>query len=173
MQKCGNADGIGRYAKNSINRGNVTAMKGSANGVGRRDILNCCNYGDVTGQEAGGINTTYNAEIYNCFNAGKISGTDYAFGIGNGSEYHIMKNCYNLGTIESVSGTSWPLGDTTDGSTITNCHALTGSEDAAAKEALLNALNANRDDTTTWSEWTIVGGINNGYPIFVWENVEE
>ena len=46
------------------------------------------------------------------------------------------------------------------------------TETATKKQALLNKLNTNREDVNTWSEWKIVESVNNGYPIFVWENVE-
>lgn len=57
--------------------------------------------------------------------------------------------------------------------TQTNCHELTGEETDAEKTALLNSLNNNRENTTTWSEWKINSNLNNGYPVFKWQEAEE
>lgn len=57
--------------------------------------------------------------------------------------------------------------------TQTNCHELTGEETDAEKTALLNSLNNNRENTTTWSEWKINSNLNSGYPVFEWQEAEE
>ena len=134
--------------------------------------MNCCNYGEIIGKKAAGI-CWHSDNVRNCFNAGKIIGTEEAAGIMSDYSDSTLKvnNCYNVGILEADSGITYGITD--EDKQITNCHALTGNEDATAKQALLNALNTNREDTTTWSEWTIVDGANNGYPIFTWQNVTE
>lgn len=159
---------------NCINYGNITT-KGDASGICcyANKAINCANYGDITGTaDSAGITTYANAEVFNCYNIGKITGMRTVQGIAVSGT---IKNCYNLGAIikeyNSVFGPGKQDPISTEG-TKTNCYALTGTETAEEKQTLLNSLNTNREDTTTWSEWKIDSRLNNGYPVFSFENVE-
>ena len=170
--------GLGLLFSNCINYGNITT-EGDTSGISNDadKCINCVNYGDITteGRAAAGITTCCSiaAEVFNCYNVGDIEAIALAQGIG--AQGGTIKNCYNLGIITTKgssaagSGTQDPI--STRG-TKTNCYALTGTETAEEKQTLLNSLNTNREDTTTWSEWKIDSRLNNGYPVFSFENVE-
>ena len=178
---------------NCINHGNLTIDEQdgyciekyvSGISIGENKVINCVNYGNLDSNYVAGIAYAYNkyknieTQIYNCYNFGDMKSSDCndagfganASGIGTNA---IIKNCYNLGEIiGKVTETNNIIGNA---STITNCYNLTGNETAEEKQALLEALNANRetDAETPWSEWKIDPNINNGYPVFSWQQAEE
>ena len=158
-----------------INYGNITSNYNDTEGYSNSDIsgiskrtpkiVNCANYGDLTGGAVAGITGGYmssNKKVYNCYNVGKLTGNGTIVGIGYQSD---VENSYNSREAK------WPIYASGNAK---NCHALTGNETAEEKQALLEALNANREEDaeTPWSEWKIDPNINNGYPIFEWEPVE-
>lgn len=74
-------------------------------------IINCSNYADMTSLTTGGIcqNST-SSYFYNCYNAGTISGKwqSGAGGIvGETKDGTIIRNCYNLGDVSLVNGTTY------------------------------------------------------------------
>lgn len=148
-----------------------------------RKIINCANYGEIVATNGvAGIYDCYYArsrghldelEIYNCYNLGNLKSKVAICGIGADG---IIKNCYNLGNL-SFSGRLGDIDTDIEPITIvgtqTNCYALTGEETNEEKATLLNSLNSNREDTTTWSEWKINSNLNGGYPVFEWQVAEE
>ena len=163
---------------NCINYGNITVDTQWKQNQGRiyisgisyagNEIINCANYGTIKGDSVAGIafdNTReIETHIYNCYNAGNIIAfTNLRAEIGVRA---VIKNSCSFGNFQSIGFES-----TVDSS----CHALTGKETPEEKQALLEALNANRetDTETPWSEWKIDPNINYGYPSFVWQQAEQ
>lgn len=140
-------------------------------------IRNSYNKGDVKGKNAGGFFSLGKVTIENCYNKGNISGSEMIGGLAgsilNGS---LIKNSYNIGTIEASVNYSGAIVGRKSGATakIENSYYLNTSieksnEYGEAKNAdfmrsqdFVNMLNNNTDVWYIDEENT-----NDGYPILL------
>ncbi len=96
---------IGGILSGCVNNGTVTGQQNVVGGIAGRtyvSIVDCTNYGDVTGTEyiggiAGRINNQALNFISKCINHGSITGTDYVGGI-VGTAIRV-NNCTNYGDV--------------------------------------------------------------------------
>ena len=153
-------------------------------------ITNCYNTGNVTGGgDVGGVvGYASDSTITNCYNTGTVDGSSYVGGVVGDSVSTII-NCYNTGKVTGDDYVGGVVGrDYNSASTITNCYyggnctlsygiGYYSSNTGASKDSNLIA-NAKSlswyQDSSKWSSrypwdfenaWTIVNGMNDGYPI--------
>ena len=163
---------------NCINYGNIDFnLTGSGSryvgGISTscEEVLNCGNYGNINAKYCAGIaydSSSYvDTQIFNCYNVGNIIAQNRAAGIGVDAT---IKNSYNLGSITSENtGCTKELINI--GGSKTNCFASDKkTHTVEEKQILLDSLNSNREDINTWSEWKIDLKLNDGYPVFMWQN---
>jgi hypothetical protein len=107
-------DDKGTIIENSINKGNfiltgnqyVETVAGIISSIGDAKIINCQNFGNISGKisNLGGIaGNMMTCEILNCSNYGNLSGELLVGGIGSFGAGISMKNCFNSGKIQGVS----------------------------------------------------------------------
>ena len=182
--------------ENCKNSANVTGERaiGGIVGTNLGKINKCVNTGNITGNNRiGGIvgdnsncwsdgDHANGGEISNCYNTGNITCTGYWGGGITGVNYNCCKtqNSYNIGKITNTSG------DATVGaiagynaSIISNCYYLNGTYAGGISSA--DAEGQAESKTGTFmkssefvnllgnSNWKLVAGKNNGYPVLSWE----
>ena len=107
-------DDKGTIIENSINKGNfiltgnqyVETVAGIIGSIGDARIINCQNFGNISGKisNLGGIaGNMMTCEILNCSNYGNLSGELLVGGIGSFGAGISMKNCFNSGKIQGAS----------------------------------------------------------------------
>ena len=121
----------------------VTASAGAICGTNYGTIENCCNFGGeicVSTSYAGGIAGFNEGKIVRCFNTGTVYAQDESVGdcvggiCGYASEYAVIENCYNTGTIgnANVIRAGGVTGGYRTGAKITGCYnigAVTARDD--------------------------------------------
>ena len=160
-------------------------------------IESCANHADVMNTDAkgvGGILGSSGGEgvIRNCYNTGNVS-TTYscpAGGIIGANDGISIYNCYNVGTINSNGATRGRGigGHDTGTYTVSNCYSLKGCDDDPDSEGYykgtsrkitvevtqMSASDMASDSLTSklninGSAFTRVSGVNNGYPVLLYE----
>ena len=184
--------------KQTINYGEIVLDKGGYYGIGGISggatgrIELSCNYGNVydegsTGGQAGGIVGNFSGEILNCYNTGSVKGL-WVAGIADWTRNISIKNCYNVGKLESsisissIGGIVGSIYDASDSINITNnyyldsCGAIYGkrirNEETGSDEGA-EAKSSNEIKEIS----SILGNefsnddekINDGYPILNWQ----
>lgn len=129
--------------------------------------------------------------IENCYNTGNITGYAQIGGIvGTNYKNGILENCYNIGNIkatiyeENTPGTNYEGGIAgTNYNTIQNCYYLEGT--ATGGISCTDVVGQAEVRISTYmktsrfvgllgnSNWKIVSGVNNGYPILKWQEGTE
>ena len=176
---------------NCYNTGNVTGGGDVGGVVGYASdstITNCYNTGTVDGSSyVGGVVGDSVSTIINCYNTGKVTGDDYVGGVVGYANSFTITNCYNTGAVDGGTYIGGVVGRVYS-STITNNYyggnctlsygiGSSSSNTGASKDSNLIA-NAKSlswyQDSSKWASeypwdfenaWTIVNGMNDGYPI--------
>ncbi|MFR5762604.1 MAG: immunoglobulin-like domain-containing protein [Oscillospiraceae bacterium] len=170
------------YATPSLAPDAKEAYIGGIVGYAYVGVETCANFGEVkatgdgiscVGGIAGYARVGYEAEagsayLLNCYNTGAVSAASKTGGI-VGEAAVAVTNCYNTGAVTGGA----IIGSSATGSSMTNCHYLTGSctdggsaaekTEAEMKSAafVLTLGKAYGQDTTP--------NQNKGYPIFTWQ----
>lgn len=182
VQNCANLATIN--SSSTFGTGGVVAVAAGGS-------IDCCYQGGIVNgnSDVGGIVGTlmYGAQVTNCYNKGAINAPNgyYVGGI-VGSAYDagtLIANCYNTGSVVAVEGfLSNPqpiVGDAGFGVEVKNCCFLDNgkfeesdgvvlkSDEEMKSEAVITLLNA--DNATAL--WQLDSkNLNNGYPVFAWQN---
>ena len=180
------------YTTSNIEDGQDAGGFGGILGVniGGGNIKQCINYGDIGGfKYLGGIIGINWGKVENCYNVANIEPTKdkevrYVgglIGIQNGNDVNTyVKNSYNLGTVNNYCGLD-TYGGIIGGSdcTVSNCYYLNGTYAGGINGA--DAEGQAESKTGTFmkssefvnllgnSNWKLVAGKNNGYPVLSWE----
>ena len=179
--------------ENCSNNASVTGVRavGGIVGSNLKIIRKCYNTGSITGNNrVGGIvgdhsngGTDTGAELYDCYNTGEVKCSGFWGGGIAGVNYNdcIIENSYNVGKVINDNGDSKTIfgvvGD--NFSKVTNCYYLENSASAGMgkgdvygqvevrTEAYMKTNGFVENLGTT--NWKIVDGLNNGYPVLSWE----
>ena len=147
--------------------------------AGGGTIKNCYNIGKITSRGAGGIAGYTGLDTFNCYSIGKIT-SSYCGGAIQGMNYHWhMAHCYaRTGDFTSLS--SYNANDSygRGSKQVYNYKCAFQSEDAFKTQDFIDELNnlitADAEGNITETEQNVwkmdTEGINNGYPIFVWQS---
>ena len=140
-------------------------------------ISDCYNAGSVKATDrAAGIVARYNASnpsISDCYNTGNIASETYAAGIFGGSSTKISK-CYNTGTIKGTGLDKTGAITTINTNGLKTCYYLESSiPDGALTSGATPISDANGLlENLGGTNWKTVRGVNNGYPVLVWQTDE-
>lgn len=183
------------------NTGTINGIRGLGGIAGNQNyytnIYDCYNVGRITSssQQVGGIvgrmcgytSSTYPSRIVRCYNAGALTGS-YTGGIigmaGSDSYYTSIKDCFNVGTITTLSyhggGISgWNYSSTSNA--VSNCYWWTGcgasyahafdssSTGSTGISSVSTVKSSSWSGYSNWdfsSVWMISSSVNNGYPVF-------
>ncbi len=153
----------GGTISNCYNFGEVESSDyvGGIAGINEGNIINCYNVANIiaTSSRVGGITGALAGKVENSYNIGKVSGdVNYkgaivGAGSGNGLGLDGIKNCYYL-----IGTSAQPSQGSTD--IIGQAEAKTGTFMKSSE--FVNLLGN--------SNWKLVAGANNGYPILSWQN---
>ena len=180
---------------NCYNTAKIIADSRSGGVVGKNtsgEIIKCFNNGEVSVSDYGGGITGENiATISNCYNTANIiaSGSRVGGIAGSGYPEHKIENSYNIGNISNVAyhgglvGAGPNYGFGVDG--IVNSYYLEGTASAPVTgENQLDVIGQAEVRTSATmktigfvnllgnSNWKLVQGVNNGYPILSWQEGE-
>jgi len=165
--------------KGTGNAMNIGGITGASNGT----ITECCNFGEISGNEYVGGIVSYSDEgniIRNCFNAGKITAnSQYAGGIIGAiisSNSSTIENCYNYGSINCSSHKAAICAYCSAIDVLTNNYydqqtsnatdANAGAQTTAVMTSGSFSGTLNFTTSTCWVE--DINSINNNYPVFDW-----
>ena len=153
----------GGTISNCYNFGEVESSDyvGGIAGINEGNIINCYNVANIIAisSRVGGITGALAGKVENSYNIGKVSGdVNYkgaivGAGSGNGLGLDGIKNCYYL-----IGTSAQPSQGSTD--IIGQAEAKTGTFMKSSE--FVNLLGN--------SNWKLVAGANNGYPILSWQN---
>ena len=151
----------------------------------------CVNYGTISAQRyVGGITGVNWGKTLNCYNAGIIQCTLEQDSVGGISGIQnppestaSVENCYNIGKIEYTPNVGFYgeiIASLVSG-TISNCYYLEGQNDlkgiynkdiTGQAEAKTGTFMKSSEFVNLLgnSNWKLVAGANNGYPILSWQN---
>ncbi len=144
------------FVSDCFNRGNVKSGKRASGIVADAsfgNLENCYNTGNVEGEQAIGVGSSFGISYKNCYNAGEVSSngkvTPYSIGGSKFSEYintHYMKGLAQ------------------------------GDPDSKSKEISKEEMAASSFvETLGKDKWKVdrAGSVNRGFPILLWENAGE
>ena len=179
--------------ENCSNNASVTGVRGVGGIAGGNIgiIKKCYNTGVVSGNNrVGGIvgdHSSYGkdtgAELYDCYNTGEVTCNGFWGGGIAGVNYYecIIENSYNIGKVINDNGDSTTIFGVVGNnlSKVINCYYKENSASAGAStedvyeqvevrtEAYMKTNGFVENLGTT--NWKIVDGLNNGYPVLSWE----
>ena len=179
------------YIKESYNMGNVVGENSVCGILGFCNpnanyfyIENCFNTGEITSQANDGISCGIGSasnygntrlQIYRSYNAGKVNGaTVYGIATVRARSNGTVSRCVNIGKLTSTK-INYPISNPSF-SSLSNCYFLKGSSNSQYENATIYGTVCSEEDTKNidwyintvgWSSdvWSIVEGVNNGYPI--------
>lgn len=180
----------GGKVENCFNKANITGIRsvGGIAGSSLGKVTGCYNEGKIVGDNrVGGIvgdntNDIGIGEVYNCYNAGDVSCSNYWGGGIVGCNYtkNIIENCYNIGKM--INNTGGIAG--ANANIIKNCYYLeeiasSGITDIPDTSGQAEVRTSTYMKSSRFvgllgnSNWKIVSGVNNGYPILKWQEGTE
>lgn len=180
----------GGKVENCFNKANITGIRsvGGIAGSSLGKVTGCYNEGKIVGDNrVGGIvgdntNDIGIGEVYNCYNSGDVSCSNYWGGGIVGCNYtkNIIENCYNIGKM--INNTGGIAG--ANANIIKNCYYLeeiasSGITDIPDTSGQAEVRTSTYMKSSRFvgllgnSNWKIVSGVNNGYPILKWQEGTE
>ena len=164
--------------------GGILGFCNQSSSYGRYYIQDCFNVGNITCTNSDGVaygiagaSTYGNLKMYvwRCYNAGEVVGAKvYGIACTKADNSGEVSRCVNIGKLTSTS-TNYPI-DSPTFSSLSNCYFLKGSSNSQYENATIYGTVCSEEDTKNidwyintvgWSSdvWSIVEGVNNGYPI--------
>lgn len=200
VEGSGTSGGIIAYSKSGdlskiskcSNYGHIYSEDGYAGGVCGSltlsgTVVDCVNYGLISGHFVGGVIARSNQSVRNCANYGEITSTFKGGGVCGfiNSKKGIVTNCVNIGAVSAPTSEGAITGTVTNGASVTynhylssSCSSATGTSDAGSvtkkgnnacsmsemkSSEVLTQLNNRK--VSGESQW-VAGG--DGYPALEW-----
>ena len=161
--------------------GGIVGFNGWESGeVGKVEM--CCNYGDITTNQsyAGGIvGCNMNGYIKSSYNVGNVVAKSVlAGGIAGVTHNATIENSYNIGNVTAGNGVGSISGDGSSNN-VKQCYYLKGTAEGGimgtdtegSAEAKTGTFMKSSEFVNLLgsSNWKLVAGKNNGYPVLSWE----